>query len=233
MGAAGTVSHWEVSASRGVRWARDEAVTRPSREREDGGSRAQQHELLTAILSERSSPVLVMASDGTLLAWNRTVVSYMTLSQCMEWRAGRLWLVPGGLALDATYVRRHAKICDKESPQPQTLCLEIPTRGREPRLFAEVRPIAIDGVGSWLVSLYRSVGWRRPRVGALQRLLGLTAAEARLVVALYVCPVLREAASEVHVAYETARAQIKQAFRKCEVRNQAELVRLIADGPFF
>ena len=68
---------------------------------------------------------------------------------------------------------------------------------------------------------------------ALQRLLGLTRAEALLVQALFAGRSLSAAAVTLRISRETAKTQLSCIFHKCRVKSQAQLTRLVAGGPFF
>ena len=72
-----------------------------------------------------------------------------------------------------------------------------------------------------------------PAPGALQRLLGLTRAEALLVQALFAGRSLSAAAVTLRISRETAKTQLSCIFHKCRVKSQAQLTRLVAGGPFF
>ena len=77
-------------------------------------------------------------------------------------------------------------------------------------------------------------GRRPPCAWRLAQLLGLTPAESRLVAELFVTAGrLDDVAAARGVTHETARSQLRSVFQKCGVGSQAELVRLVAFGPFF
>lgn len=233
MDTAGVGSHRESAWLGTASWSRDGASTRASREIEDGGSRQSSHDLLKAMLDERNVPVLLMNRGGVLVAWNDSLARYLAGSRSLVNRSGRLTMALGGAALDEAYLRRHAKAPRDDSRRAGVLSLEIPTHGCEPRLFCEARRIAADGMELWLLSFYRTGGWRRPRVEALQDLLGLTPAESRLVAALFATAAgLEAAAAACGVKRETARSQLRSVFQKCGVRSQVELAKLVALGPF-
>ena len=65
----------------------------------------------------------------------------------------------------------------------------------------------------------------------LQRLYGLTPAEARLAEAMAGGGPLKAAAERLGIGRETARSQLKQVYAKTGTHRQAELVRLLLTGP--
>lgn len=65
----------------------------------------------------------------------------------------------------------------------------------------------------------------------LQRLYGLTAAEARIAMLTAVGKSVRDIADEVGVRENTVRIQLKKIFDKTGATRQAELVRLVLSGP--
>ncbi len=65
----------------------------------------------------------------------------------------------------------------------------------------------------------------------LQRLYGLTPAEAKLAALLAHGKSVTEAAEELHVTQNTARTHLKHIFQKTGVKRQSELVKLILNSP--
>jgi len=66
-----------------------------------------------------------------------------------------------------------------------------------------------------------------PPAQHLQRLFGLTPAEARLAARLAIGEELRVAAEKLGITYGTARSRLAQLFQKTDTRRQGELVRLL------
>lgn len=67
--------------------------------------------------------------------------------------------------------------------------------------------------------------------GLLVQLFGLTAAEARIALALGNGARLEDIAADNRLALNTVRCYVKQIFAKTGVRRQAQLVRLVVGGP--
>ncbi len=65
----------------------------------------------------------------------------------------------------------------------------------------------------------------------LQRLYGLTSAEARFALSLSAGNSLDGASNDCSITRETARTRLKRIFAKTDTHSQTELVRLILAGP--
>jgi DNA-binding CsgD family transcriptional regulator len=96
-----------------------------------------------------------------------------------------------------------------------------------------VSPIELrDEPGGFCVFIHEPPGKQRPvPTQVLRQLYGLTAAEARLVNALYVGQSLQSAAGTGGISRNTAKTVLKRVFVKCEVGSQAELLQLLSLGP--
>ena len=68
----------------------------------------------------------------------------------------------------------------------------------------------------------------RTTVAALKSLFLLTEAEARIAQALAEGMTIKEYADKLELSEHTVRSQVKNIFRKCAVRSQAELLQLFA-----
>lgn len=86
------------------------------------------------------------------------------------------------------------------------------------------------GAGAAVVLLADPEERAEPPEALLQRLHGLTPAEARLAARLAMGEALADAADALGVARETARNQLKQVFAKTDTHRQAELVALLLRG---
>jgi DNA-binding CsgD family transcriptional regulator len=82
------------------------------------------------------------------------------------------------------------------------------------------------------VFIYEPNGGQKPLpVPVLQCLYDLTAAEARLVNALFGGRSLTESARACGVSINTAKSVLRRIFTKCAVRRQTELLLLLSLGP--
>ncbi|MBM4247639.1 MAG: helix-turn-helix transcriptional regulator [Deltaproteobacteria bacterium] len=90
----------------------------------------------------------------------------------------------------------------------------------------------LEGPPGWLwVLIEDPADVPLPSIAALVSMLGLTNAEARLTTLLVAGRRLEQAATELGIAHETARTQLKAAFRKTGARSQTDLVRLVLQRP--
>jgi DNA-binding CsgD family transcriptional regulator len=84
-----------------------------------------------------------------------------------------------------------------------------------------------------MVVVYLTVSGISPEISIelLQRLFGLTRAEAAVTEKIAAGETLAEAASALMISQQTARTQLKAVFRKTNTRRQAELVKLVLSTP--
>jgi len=82
--------------------------------------------------------------------------------------------------------------------------------------------------GATVLIVIRDLSARRPDTALLIGALGLTRREAEVVCALHVSDDLRRTADDLGIAFDTARAHLRNIFRKTGARSQAELARLVA-----
>lgn len=85
--------------------------------------------------------------------------------------------------------------------------------------------------GNAVVFLSRPAAHRVTEPGALAALYGLTPVETRLAVALANGLTLKQVAEELETTHETVRTYIKRVYSKTGARTQAQLVRIVLNGP--
>jgi DNA-binding CsgD family transcriptional regulator len=120
----------------------------------------------------------------------------------------------------------------------QALCIERPS-GRLPlRGLLSLLPLSVGGglpnlLAEQRIVLYISDPERalETPVELLQRMFGLTRAEARLVERLVAGCSLTDSAGQTGIQLSTARSQLKTVFRKTETDSQAGLVRAVLSSP--
>lgn len=101
--------------------------------------------------------------------------------------------------------------------------LVSPLNGGEPATGTGVR---------YSVFVYEPNGGQQPPpVPVLRQLYGLTAAEARLVNALFAGVALPAAARALGISINTAKSALKSVYTKCAVCSRAELLLLVSLGP--
>ncbi|MGE3944963.1 MAG: helix-turn-helix transcriptional regulator [Alphaproteobacteria bacterium] len=120
--------------------------------------------------------------------------------------------------------------------QPLGIDPIVIARGDEPPVLARVLSIPAAARNPFLgaralLALTPMEARRGPNAAALQRVFGLTAAEARLASLLAEGTTLDEAREVLGVGRETARTQLKAVFGKTGVHRQGALVALLASLP--
>ena len=209
------------------------AIARSARERPTSRGL----ELLAASIAGRPEPILVIDATGRLIVQNRAASS-LPSSGPVVLRGGTIRFELGGAVLDRRWLEHALEACGESTDTDLPLHVELPTRPGAPRLFATVQRLESDEATSnrslWMITLHPTAGRRSPCARRLRRLLGLSPAESRLVAELFTtCGRLDDVAVARGITHETARSQLRSVFQKCGVGSQAELVRLVALGPFF
>jgi DNA-binding CsgD family transcriptional regulator len=209
------------------------AIARSARERPTSPGLA----LLAASIAGRREPIVVIESTGRLVVRNPAATASLACGPLVL-RADTIRIEPGGTLLDQRWLERAAIACGENTQNDSPLHVEIPTRTGAPRLFATAQGLesceTTDGRSLWMITLHSAAGRCSPCARRLGRLLGLTPAESGLVAELFVqCGRLDDVAAARGITHETARSQLRSVFQKCGVGSQAELVRLVALGPFF
>ena len=182
--------------------------------------------------------VVVIDRDGGVVLENRAARRLAGIASVLQRRAGRLWLPVARRYLD------HAFLLEQSIPArgvpARTVSVRLPDDGVAGPVFVEARGLWPETGASpapeghfWLLTLYSPTTSPCPSLDALQRLLGLTRAEALLVQALFAGRSLSAAAVTLRVSRETAKTQLTCIFLKCRVKSQTQLTRLVAGGPFF
>ena len=82
-----------------------------------------------------------------------------------------------------------------------------------------------------LILIYEPHDVMRPDCEFLVNIYGLTKTESKLVVALFMAPLLSTAAGKCSITLNTAKTHLKRIFDKCGVHSKAELLRMLAMGP--
>jgi DNA-binding CsgD family transcriptional regulator len=145
----------------------------------------------------------------------------------------RAWKVEETAALQALVSTAAAWIAGDEPTG--TLLVSRPSGERALHVFVSPLPLASGPPGRWpgevAVFMIDPAEKPNPAPSILQRVYGLTPAEAKLAARLLTGKSVEEAARELGVAESTARTQLKSLFTKLDVRRQSDLVRLLLSGP--
>lgn len=196
--------------------------------------------LWARLLDRLPGAVIVIDHEGAVVIQNEAAADLIAGNPGLQRRAGRLWLPGLHRYLDSQLLRVHAGIGPDAADGERGIVLRLSDDGNPGPVFIEARSLRPDPGGLpadmdpfWLLCLFSPAARSRPCPQSLQRLLGLTPAECLLVQALYAGQGMSQAAVALRISRETAKSQLASVFRKCGVRSQAQLTRLVAAGPFF
>lgn len=192
------------------------------------------------LLNRLPGAVVVIDHEGAVVLENEAAGWLIGHSPDLQRRAGRLWLPGAHRYLDCRLLLENTGTGPDEAGSRHGITLRLPASGSPGPVFIEARSLRPDldatpaGTDQfWLLCLFSPTAYSSPSPRTLQRLLGLTPAEALLVQALYAGQGRTQAAVALRISRETAKCQLSSVFRKCGVRSQAQLMRLVAAGPFF
>ncbi len=144
-------------------------------------------------------------------------------------------IIATSASAQAEFDRALHRLVLQPASAPLTMPIAFPRAGRHPLVVHAIRLSnpARDLIGGFHVAVV-IVDTDRPTSTsglALEVAFGLTKSEARLAVRVADGTPLKQIATDLGVAYETSRAQLKSVFGKTSVRRQAELVALIGRLP--
>ena len=185
-----------------------------------------------ATLEKLNRGVLLLDADGTVQFMNRAAHAMFARQAGMVLRQRRLEFTRG--VSQAALVRFLATGSDSGSSS--SLVLRIDGTRQRSSYRVLVSPLASNDLGGrcngYCVFIYEPNGGGKPLPPqVLRELYGLTAAETRLVNALFVGQSFQCAAESLGISLNTAKSSLKRVFAKCDVGTQAELLQLLALGP--
>lgn len=180
--------------------------------------------------------VLFIDAMGAVLSHNRAAEEILAAQDGLVLRRGRLFAAaPAEMARLEAAVRQAALSANGLALPPDALALPRPSRLRP--LSVIVAPVGVSspvaGERPPVALVFVADPERRvePQATVLRRLYGLTAAEATLALALLQGDGLSEAADRLGIRLSTAKTQLQSVFAKTDTRRQAELVKLVLQGP--
>jgi len=91
--------------------------------------------------------------------------------------------------------------------------------------------VAATGERCIFISVHDTHSAQRIDARTLQHLYGLTPTQADIAAALFEGCTVEEVVTRLRITENTVRSHLKGVFKKCAVRSQAELLRLLALGP--
>ena len=151
------------------------------------------------------------------------------LGSALELAQGRLVAADrgGNDALQALLARSLGELSPKPGPQCSG-CVTLTRPEGRPLILVVYAFREADGDGGAVVVVVDPDEPREPAEGLVRQIFGLTAAEARLAIALLRGLDVKEIAAANGVAEVTIRSQLKSVLAKTDTHRQCELVALIA-----
>ncbi len=184
--------------------------------------------------------VLLLDAQGRLLTINRAAEAIVSARDGLLLKHGCLAAVrPSESRLLTRLIDQAARAAQGNALHPGgIMTISRPSQRRPLEVFVTpLRPgengglFPVDSKGSAIAVFISDPELQMEIPGdTLQRLYGLTPAEARLAAKLGSGISVQEAADQLGVTKETARGQLKQVYAKTDTHRQAELVRLILSG---
>lgn len=184
--------------------------------------------LLAALVAALPLPSVIIDAAATVLQANAAARQLLGSDPGLQVTGGRLWIGAAHRYADATWLLAEWALAGDDPDQPLTLRTASVTDSGV--AYIDARRLSGE---CWLLTLYSPVPRRSLSHSALQRLLRLAPAEAALVQALFAGLKPAEAATRLGIGRETAKTQLCSIFRKCGVESQAQLLQLVAAGPFY
>jgi DNA-binding CsgD family transcriptional regulator len=184
--------------------------------------------LLAALIDALPLPSVIVDATARLFQANAAARQLLTADSGLEVTGGRVWVGAAHRFADAAWLRAETGLAGGDPGQPLTLRTASATAAGV--AYIDARPCGDD---YWLLTLYAAVPRRPLSRKALQHLLRLSPAEAALVQVLFAGLKPPEAATRLGIGRETAKTQLRSIFHKCGVESQAQLLQLVAAGPFY
>jgi len=187
------------------------------------------HSLLDAF-DRCPNGVFVVDEGGRVSYANRAAEALARLGEAVAVTSGRL-----RAATPAQTSRLHGLIAGAASRtgKPGVGAMSIDTASRRRPLLVVVAPARADRVASLLSGRSAIVYLIDPDAAftgpahILSQLFGLSAAEARVALAIYEGATAREAARQLGSSFATVRSQLAQIYDKTQIHRQAVLVRVL------
>ncbi len=183
------------------------------------------------ILDRLDRGVIMLDATGFVLDANVPALRVLNEADGITVRNGRLRFV------DAVFDERLKCLIAQCQPGAAGVARPIAARFKRPRAksyFVLVSPVPpnVDERNVVLTAcIYATDGRRDISVELLQELYGLTRAQAEVARRLFAGRNVEQAARSLRLSPNTVRSHLKQIFTKCEVKSQAELMHLLAQGP--
>jgi DNA-binding CsgD family transcriptional regulator/PAS domain-containing protein len=176
--------------------------------------------------------VIFTTGDGRIIETNQAAERILRLGDGLTIRNGRICARRNFETAKLAELIAHATAA--AGSHPPIGCLLIGRDGGRPAYIVRVTPVSA-GLSRYDVPtamvLVSAPDENRVSESDLAELYGLSPAESRLAIAVAVGNRLSEIAGEFGVQITTLRTQLSSILKKCEVKRQSDLVRLISNIP--
>jgi DNA-binding CsgD family transcriptional regulator len=184
------------------------------------------------ILDKLDRGVLVMDSRGDVIDSNALAARVLQGCDGISVRSGRLSFTDP--AIDKRMLQAIAKYRAGNGYRHPVIAARVPCSCSEPcRILVVPVPPAEDGRDiAFVALLYPPNGMNEMSVEVLRQVYNLTEAQAEVARSLYAGRSVEDTALALNLSLNTIRTHLKHIFTKCEVSSQAELLHMLALGPY-
>ena len=184
------------------------------------------------ILDKLDRGVLVMDSRGDVIDSNPLAARVLQECEGISLRSGRLSFTDP--AIDKRMLQAIAKYRAGNGYGHPVIAARVPCTCSEPcRILVVPVPPAEDGRDiAFVALLYPPNGMNDMSVEVLRQVYNLTEAQAEVARSLYAGRSVEDTALALNLSLNTIRTHLKHIFTKCEVSSQAELLHMLALGPY-
>ena len=184
------------------------------------------------ILDKLDRGVLVMDSRGDVIDSNPLAARVLQGCDGISLRSGRLSFTDP--AIDKRMLQAIAKYRAGNGYGHPVIAARVPCTCSEPcRILVVPVPPAEDGRDiAFVALLYPPNGMNDMSVEVLRQVYNLTEAQAEVARSLYSGRSVEDTALALNLSLNTIRTHLKHIFTKCEVSSQAELLHMLALGPY-
>lgn len=183
------------------------------------------------ILDRLDRGVLLLDRQGNVIDSNAAATAVLRSGDGLRIRAGRLAFTDP--ELDGRFDSLLTKGTKERRRADDTMVVRV-RRDKAGECRLVVSRVAEDknerGI-AFTVLIYAPDGPGELSVPLLEKLYGLTKAQAKVAAALFATRSAEGAAQRLELSLNTVRSHLKQIFNKCEVKSQGELMQMLALGP--
>ncbi len=200
-----------------------------------GGARSKRSEALSdlgrLILDRIDRGVVLLDRQGNVIDSNAAATAVLRAGDGLRIRAGRLSFTDP--ELDGHFDSLITKGAKERRRADDAMVVRV-RRNKAGECRLVVSRVADDknerGI-AFTVLIYAPDAQAEISIPLLEKLYGLTKAQAKVTAALFAARSAEAAAEQLGLSLNTVRSHLKSVFNKCEVKSQAELMQMLALGP--